>query len=96
MNIHITRANKILWLNLIVKYSFVFSRFTRSEKVHPKKSYFSSTCEYVKLFFSLRVPKIVYYDKFIRKPLKHARRKCFKGPYKRVSYAIFYYTCTTI
>jgi hypothetical protein len=24
------------------------------------------------------------------------RRKCFKGPYKRVSYAIFYYTCTTI
>jgi hypothetical protein len=25
-----------------------------------------------------------------------ARRKCFKGPYKRVSYAIFYYTCTKI
>jgi hypothetical protein len=27
-----------------------------------------------------------------------ARRvaECFKGPYKRVSYAIFYYTCTTI
>jgi hypothetical protein len=24
------------------------------------------------------------------------RRKCFKDPYKRVSYAIFYYTCTTI
>jgi hypothetical protein len=23
------RANKILWLNLTVKYSFVFSRFTR-------------------------------------------------------------------
>jgi hypothetical protein len=24
------------------------------------------------------------------------RRKCFKGPYKRVSYAIFYHTCTKI
>jgi hypothetical protein len=24
------------------------------------------------------------------------RRKCFKGPYKRVSYGIFYYTCTKI
>jgi hypothetical protein len=24
------------------------------------------------------------------------RHKCFKGPYKRVSYGIFYYTCTTI
>jgi hypothetical protein len=29
----------------------------RPEKVRPKKSYFSSTCEYVKLPFSLRVPK---------------------------------------
>jgi hypothetical protein len=28
-----------------------------SEKVRPKKSYFSSACEYVKLSFSLRVPK---------------------------------------
>jgi hypothetical protein len=27
------------------------------EKVRPKKSYFSSACEYVKLPFSLRVPK---------------------------------------
>jgi hypothetical protein len=28
-----------------------------SEKVRPKKSYFSSACEYVKLPFSLRVLK---------------------------------------
>jgi hypothetical protein len=28
-----------------------------SEKVRPKKSYFTSACEYVKLPFSLRVPK---------------------------------------
>jgi hypothetical protein len=28
-----------------------------SEKVRPKKSYFSSACEYVKLPFSSRVPK---------------------------------------
>jgi hypothetical protein len=28
-----------------------------SEKVRPKKSYFSSACEYVKLPFSLKVPK---------------------------------------
>jgi hypothetical protein len=27
------------------------------QKVRPKKSYFSSACEYVKLPFSLRVPK---------------------------------------
>jgi hypothetical protein len=27
------------------------------EKVRPKKNYFSSVCEYVKLPFSLRVPK---------------------------------------
>jgi hypothetical protein len=33
----------------------------------PKKSYFSSACEYVKLPFSLRVPKIIiYYTSFIR------------------------------
>jgi hypothetical protein len=32
-----------------------------SEKVRPKTSYFSFACEYVKLLFSLRVPKIVMY-----------------------------------
>jgi hypothetical protein len=31
-----------------------------SEKVRPKKSYFSSACEYVKLPFSFSVPKKVF------------------------------------
>jgi hypothetical protein len=30
------------------------------EKARPKKSYFSSACEYVKLPFSLRVPKTIF------------------------------------
>jgi hypothetical protein len=32
-----------------------------SEKVRPKKSYFSSASEYVKLSFSLRVPKNFFF-----------------------------------
>jgi hypothetical protein len=32
-----------------------------SKKVHPRKSYFSSACEYVKLPCSLRVPKMVFF-----------------------------------
>jgi hypothetical protein len=31
-----------------------------SEKVRPKKSYFSPACEYVKLSFPLRVPKTIF------------------------------------
>jgi hypothetical protein len=41
-----------------------------SETVRPKKSYFSSACEYVKLPFSLRVPKT--YIKEIRIQLHKA------------------------
>jgi hypothetical protein len=33
---------------------------SESEKVRPKKSYFASACEYVKLPFSLRVPKKLF------------------------------------
>jgi hypothetical protein len=40
-----------------------------SEKVRPKKSYFSSACEYVKLPFSLRVPKRNVYFKFYQENL---------------------------
>jgi hypothetical protein len=35
-----------------------------SEKVGPKKSYFSTACEYVKLPFSLRVTKKISLNKF--------------------------------
>jgi hypothetical protein len=42
--------------------SFGFVAFVANLlNVRPKKSYFSSVYEYVKLPFSLRVPKIVYY-----------------------------------
>jgi hypothetical protein len=33
-----------------------------SEKVRPKKSYLSSACEYVKLPFSLKVPKNIKHN----------------------------------
>jgi hypothetical protein len=35
---------------------------SESEKVRPKRSYFSSACEYVKLPFSLKVPKKKFYE----------------------------------
>jgi hypothetical protein len=34
---------------------------SRSEKVRPKKSYFSSARDYVKLLFSLRMPKKLFF-----------------------------------
>jgi hypothetical protein len=45
-----------------------------SEKVRPKKSYFSSACEYVKLPFSLSVPK-----KMLHHFYYHFHYQFFKG-----------------
>jgi hypothetical protein len=44
---------------------------SESRKVRPKNSYFSSDWEYVKSSFTLRVPKIVIYERNVRRHFSH-------------------------
>jgi hypothetical protein len=45
---------------------FVANRPTERHTQRPKKSYFSSACEYVKLPSSLKMPKGIFFPKFVK------------------------------
>jgi hypothetical protein len=73
----VTGQLSILSVSLLTKQT---NRWPHGQR--PKKSYFSSACEYVKFPFSLRVPKkITYYkrgriylffNKMMRLPARHS------------------------